>query len=176
MPGAEEGAPRNVQRLSMERPEYVLEELVSKHQKTIIYCRFHEDINMLMETAKVMGFNAVEFSGRLSDKQCELNKLAFQSEDISSPHTLVATTGSGGEALNLQIANRTIYYSNSYNYGHRIQSTRRTWRAGQEQTCYYFDIFGFPIDRLIWKNLIDKRDLAAQLKLATDMAKLVDEI
>jgi len=71
---------------------------------------------MLMETAKVMGFNAVEFSGRLSDKQCELNKLAFQSEDISSPHTLVATTGSGGEALNLQIANRTIYYSNSYNY------------------------------------------------------------
>lgn len=176
MPGAEEGSPRNVVRLSMERPEYVLEELVSKHQKTIIYCRFHEDIQMLLETAKAMGFNAVEFSGRLSDKQCELNKLAFQSNDPASPHTLVATTGSGGEALNLQIANRTIYYSNSYNYGHRIQSTRRTWRAGQHETCYYFDIFGFPIDRLIWKNLIDKRDLAAQLKLATDMAKLVDEI
>ena len=176
MPGAEEGSPRNIQRLSMERPEYVLEELVSRHQKTIIYCRFHEDLQMLKETMEKMKLNGVEFSGRLSDKQCEVNKLAFQSADASSPSILYATTGSGGEALNLQIANRTIYYSNSYNYGHRVQSTRRTWRAGQHETCYYFDIFGFPIDRLIWRNLIDKRDLSAQLKLATEMAKLVDQI
>lgn len=176
MPGAEEGEPRNVVRLSMERPEYVLEELVSRHQKTIIYCRFHEDLQMLKETMEKMNLNGVEFSGRLSDKQCEINKLAFQSEDQSSPTILYATTGSGGEALNFQIANRTIYYSNSYNYGHRIQSTRRTWRAGQSKTCYYFDIFGFPIDRLIWRNLIDKRDLADQLRLATTMAQLVDEI
>ena len=176
MPGAEEGSPRSIQRLSMERPEYVLEELVSRHQKTIIYCRFHEDLQMLKETMEKMKLNGVEFSGRLSDKQCEVNKLAFQSADASSPSILYATTGSGGEALNLQIANRTIYYSNSYNYGHRVQSTRRTWRAGQHETCYYFDIFGFPIDRLIWRNLIDKRDLSAQLKLATEMAKLVDQI
>jgi hypothetical protein len=176
MTGHEEGDPRKVIRLSMERPEYVLEELVSRHQKTIIYCRFHEDLQMLKETMAIMKLNGVEFSGRLTDKQCELNKLAFQSGHPSSPTIFYATTASGGESLNLQIANRTIFYSNSYNYGHRIQATRRTWRAGQHEPCYYQDIFGFPVDRLIWRNLIDKRDLAEQLRLATAMAKLVDEL
>jgi hypothetical protein len=176
MPGHEEGDPRKVIRLSMERPEYVLEELVSRHQKTIIYCRFHEDLQMLKEAMVKMNLNGVEFSGRLSDKQCEINKLAFQSGHSGSPTLFYATTASGGESLNLQIANRTIFYSNSYNYGHRIQATRRTWRAGQHEPCYYQDVFGFPVDRLIWRNLIDKRDLAEQLRLATAMAKLVDEL
>ena len=176
MPGQEEGDPRHIHRITTERAEFVLEELVPKNQKTIIYARFHQDLQILKEVMESMNLKGVEISGRLNDKQCEANKLLFQSTASGSPTILYATTASGGEALNLQIANRTIYYSNSYNWGHRIQSERRTWRTGQESTCYYTDIVGMPIDRMIIRNLVEKQDLAGQVRLAVNMARLIEEV
>jgi hypothetical protein len=173
LPGHEEGDPRNVHRFSTDRAEFVLEELVPRDQKTIIFCRFHEDLQMLAEVMEKMELIGYELSGRIPDKLAELNKLAFQRAESG---IFFATTASGGESLNLQTANRTIYYSNSYNYGHRVQSERRTWRTGQTKTCHYIDIIGMPIDRLILRNLDEKKDLSDQLRLATSMAKLVEEL
>jgi SNF2 family DNA or RNA helicase len=153
-----------------------LEDLVPRNQKTIIYARFHQDLQILKETIETMGLKGVEFSGRISDKQCEVNKLAFQSNDPESPTIFYATTASGGESLNLQIANRTIYYSNSYNWGHRRQSERRTWRGGQKHPCQYWDVFGFPIDRMIRRNNIEKHDMAMQMRTAVAMLKLLEEV
>jgi hypothetical protein len=174
MEGEEEG--RTIVPLSTERAEFVLEELVSKHQKTIVFARFHQDLQIIGEIAKKMNIHGVEFSGRISEKQAEINKQMFQSGHPGSPSLFYATTASGGESLNLQMARKTIYYSNSYNWGHRRQSERRTWRTGQEGTCFYDDVVGMPIDRLIMRNLDKKENLADQFRFATAMAQLVEEI
>ena len=144
--------------------------------KTIIFCRFHHDVATMCKVLEQRGIKHVQVHGRLSLGAREVAKLAFQSGELDSPSVMVATTPAANESLNLQIANQTIYYSNGYNYGHRSQSERRTWRLGQDRTCYYYDIVGLPIDRMILKNLEKKENLSEQVRLASNMAKMIGEL
>ena len=147
--------------LSDDKAEYVAQELIEHGGKTVVFCRFHGDLEALERVFYKEGIKAVEFSGRKDDAHNERSRLAF----VNDPTVQVffATQASGGTGLNLQVANRTIYYSNSFSYGDRIQSESRTWRAGQHKRCVYYDIVSFPIDRLILENLRKKQDLSQQL-------------
>ena len=160
--------------LNDERALFVAEELIPAHGKTVVFARFHADLASLARAFAETGIAALEFSGRLNDKQNEINKIAFQTD--ASVRVLYATAASGGTALNLQCANRVVYFSNSYNYNDRAQSERRIWRAGQTEHCQYFDVVGFPIDRLVRANLMKKQDMSAQLTQITALAKLAREI
>lgn len=170
----EEGEPRDVITITDERARFTIEEIVGASKKCIVYARFHEDLAQLQRVAAEMKIDAVEFSGRLTAKQCEVNKLRFQHD--AKCKVFYGTTESGGESLNLQVANRTCYHSNTYNWGKRIQSERRTWRSGQPHACEYIDVIGLPIDRTIRRNNLDKEDMASQFKAATRMAKLLEEL
>lgn len=147
--------------LSDDKAEYIAQELIEHGGKTVVFCRFHGDLEALERVFYKEGIKAVEFSGRKDDAHNERSRLAF----VNDPTVQVffATQASGGTGLNLQVANRTIYYSNSFSYGDRIQSESRTWRAGQHKRCVYYDIVSFPIDRLILENLRKKQDLSQQL-------------
>lgn len=147
--------------LSDDKAEYIAQELIEQGGKTVVFCRFHGDLEALERVFYKEGIKAVEFSGRKDDAHNERARLAF----VNDPTVQVffATQASGGTGLNLQVANRTIYYSNSFSYGDRIQSESRTWRAGQHKRCVYYDIVSFPIDRLILENLRKKQDLSQQL-------------
>ena len=142
--------------------------------KMIIWARFHADLQMLARVAIKMGIKFVEFSGRVSERQGEHNRIQFIEDDRT--RLFIGTTETGGESLNLQVASRTGYFSNSYNWGKRAQSERRTWRAGQERPCWYIDVVGFPIDRLILHNHKEKRDMAQTLKTVTGLREAIDEL
>ena len=139
-----------------------------------MFCRFHGDLEALERVFQKEGINAVEFSGRKDDAHNERARLAF----VNDPKVQVffATQASGGTGLNLQVANRTIYYSNSFSYGDRIQSESRTWRAGQHRRCIYYDVVSFPIDNLILENLRKKQDLSQQLSNLSALKDLISKI
>lgn len=89
--------------------------------------------------------NALEvFQGRVD------NKIAF----IGHP-------GSAGMGLTLTASKAIAYYSNDFNGESRIQSEARIHRAGMDTNVApsIWDLIHLPTDRLVIKNLKQKRDL-----------------
>jgi hypothetical protein len=184
---------RDTIRLNDERARYTLEEAAGDARKCIIWARYHADLELLTEVATDMGVYPldatrdgkgkklppgtprwVEISGRVSVAESDRARDAFINRD--DVQWLFGTVATGGESLNLQVASRMVYFSNSYNFGHRAQSERRIWRAGQTEPCWYVDVVGFPIDQLIRRNLKDKRDMASRLKNAAGLKDLAREL
>lgn len=171
----EDGTKGELVVLNDERALFTSEVLVGTgNPKTIVFAAFHEDLAGLARAFKAAGYDAVEFSGRLTNAANEASLLRFKNDPGCGP--FFGTTASGGTSLNLQVANRTIYHSNTFNWGDRTQSEARTWRVGQEMPCSYWDVFGFPIDRLMRANNTKKRDMNETLRQVTGLAALAEEL
>lgn len=67
--------------------------------------------------------------------------------------------------LNLQEYHNTIYFDKVWDYALRTQSTRRTFRTGQEHDCRYFDLTGnVGLEHMIDKNIEKKTSMSEYLK------------
>jgi SNF2 family DNA or RNA helicase len=66
--------------------------------------------------------------------------------------------------ITLTAADTVVYYSNSYNLEHRLQSEDRAHRIGQDKKVVYIDIIcPGTIDSKIVKALRDKKNIAQQV-------------
>lgn len=73
----------------------------------------------------------------------------------------VSNPQAGGYGLTLTQANLVIYYSNSYNLEHRLQSEDRAHRIGQEHPVTYIDLLvPGTVDERIVDVLRSKKELA----------------
>ena len=70
---------------------------------------------------------------------------------------------SGAMGLNLQRANKTIFYSPTESYELYEQARGRTRRMGQCQTCFYWHLISSDIERRIYKALALKQDYTLEL-------------
>lgn len=161
-----------IQILTTERVRMVLEECSAAEKKIIVWCRFQQDVQLFKEALPPE--EIATFYGLNTSEQNTAERIRFQQDP--NVRYFVATTASGGLALNLQVSNHNIYFSNSFNYGDRAQSERRTWRTGQTERCAYIDIIGLPIDRQIISNLHSKRNLAEELKTMAGQRRLRQDL
>lgn len=84
------------------------------------------------------------------------------------PECLVLSYQKDSLGLNLQEYNVTIYFDKVWDYALRTQSTRRTFRTGQERDCLYFDLTGdVGLERLIDRNIDKKVTMSEYFKMAT---------
>ena len=84
------------------------------------------------------------------------------------PESLVLSYQKDSLGLNLQEYNVTIYFDKVWDYALRTQSTRRTFRTGQERDCLYFDLTGdVGLERLIDRNIDKKVTMSEYFKKAT---------
>ena len=84
------------------------------------------------------------------------------------PDCLVLSYQKDSLGLNLQEYNATIYFDKVWDYALRTQSTRRTFRTGQERDCLYFDLTGnVGLERLIDRNIDKKVTMSEYFKKAT---------
>jgi SNF2 family DNA or RNA helicase len=64
----------------------------------------------------------------------------------------------------LTAATTVVYYSNSYNLEHRLQSEDRAHRIGQTKSVNYVDLtVAGTLDEKIIKALREKKNIAAQV-------------
>ena len=76
----------------------------------------------------------------------------------------VGQPSTGGYGITLTEASTVIYYSNSYNLEHRIQSEDRAHRIGQAKSVTYIDLYTpHTIDEKITQALRDKINLAGEV-------------
>lgn len=67
--------------------------------------------------------------------------------------------------LNLQYLNQTVYFDKIWDYALRTQSSRRTFRTGQEYDCRYFDLTGnVGLESLIDSNINKKVGMVEYFK------------
>ena len=84
------------------------------------------------------------------------------------PECLVLSYQKDSLGLNLQEYNVTIYFDKVWDFALRTQSTRRTFRTGQERDCLYYDLTGdVGLERLIDRNIGKKVKMSEYFKKAT---------
>lgn len=67
--------------------------------------------------------------------------------------------------LNLQHLNNTVYFDKTWDYAYRTQSTRRTYRTGQNYDCRYWDLTGnVGLESLIDNNIQNKMGMLEYFK------------
>jgi SNF2 family DNA or RNA helicase len=76
----------------------------------------------------------------------------------------VGNAQTGGFGITLTAASNVVYYSNSYNLEHRLQSEDRAHRIGQKNAVTYVDLIASKtVDEKIVKALRAKKMLSAQV-------------
>ena len=88
------------------------------------------------------------------------------------PKATIVSIQKGSLGLNLQQFSNTIYFDKVWDYALYIQSTRRTFRTGQERDCNYWSLTGnIGLEHLIDRNISKKISMTEYLK-----AKSIQEI
>lgn len=91
-------------------------------KKFIVWARFHEDVDAVMEMCRVAGYSPAQYDGRCSAKQKDAASDDFQA-GIRNP--LIGNPQSGGRGLKLSRADYMLNYSNSFSLLVRLQLEAR---------------------------------------------------
>lgn len=132
------------------------EDLVeSTDDRLIVFYNFTEELNRLM--AIVMSL------GRFCSVVNGFRKTLDNYEKYDNSITFIQYQA-GAMGLNLQKANKIIYYSPPLSSELYEQSKKRTHRIGQEQTCFYYNlIVRGSVEEKIYKVLAKRQDYTEKL-------------
>lgn len=133
----------------------VLEDI---EDSVIIWARFQRDIDRIKEA---LGDQCVVYDGRTSPEDRDLAKARFQRGEV--PYFL-GNPAACGTGHTLHRAKTAIYYSNSFNFGHRLQSEDRNHRIGTQDRVLYIDLIakGTVDEKIIWA-LRNKLNIASEV-------------
>jgi SNF2 family DNA or RNA helicase len=139
--------------------------------KTIIWANFRRNIDKVytkLEERYGPGCARKVYGGLTdNDRQAALNDF----KTLPSCQYLVANPATAGWGITLTESDTAIYYSNSYNWEHRVQSEDRIHRIGQlSNTVNYYDIVAAgTVDERILEILNSKADFSRSV--LTDFGK-----
>ncbi len=137
------------------------EVLMETSGKVIVFHSFVEEGRIIEDflTSKGIGYSSLR--GEISNK----DKQVAQFLENPKIEVLVAHPKSGGEGLNLQVANVIVNYSNSMTTAAvRMQTIGRIHRFGQEKTCVVVDIIAKgSSDEPIYESLVNDVDMATKV-------------
>lgn len=136
-------------------------EIVESAKKSIVFCRFVMDVQLVIEQLAIDGMRAIGITGETKDRLEQINSWRA---DVGIK-ALVMTTSTGGTGLTLNESSNTIFYSNSYSSTDRLQAEDRNHRIGQSDHVTYHDIVvKGKLDSLILKMLKRKANMADQFR------------
>ena len=143
----------------------LLDVLQEVRGKAIIWVTYRYSIAEI-EKALVKEYGraaVVTFSGMTSDNDRDRAEDAFQ--DPRNPvRFMIAQPQAGGTGRTFTQAKDVIYYNNSFNLIHRLQSEDRAHRIGQTETVTYTDLEADEsVDGKVIDSLKKKVDIAAQI-------------
>lgn len=143
-----------------------LVEVMENHRQgkaTLIWCHYRADVDQVAAALSAIAPGQVgRIYGGIPDHERLTTLEKFMRGEIL---WLVANPHSIGHGLTLTPADTAIYYSNHWNYEHKVQSRDRIHRLGQTaETCYYLDlIMQDSIDEEIVSALQGKRRFCESL-------------
>lgn len=129
-------------------------------RKTIIWAHFIRDIELICQALPQGSW--VNYYGATSKELRPEAITRFRTDPTCQ--FFVSNQATGGKGITLVESAHVIYYSQSYNLMHRLQSEDRCHRPGQRSAVTYIDmVVPGTVDVKIVKALKSKKDLAAQI-------------
>lgn len=123
--------------------------------QVLIWARYRRDVDKIMS---LLGDRAVKIDGSVSQADRVAAVAAIQAGD---KQFFVGTPAAAGEGWTMTAAHQTIYYSNSYRLGDRLQSEDRNHRIGQTNRVTYTDLVARgSMDRAILRALRMKKNIS----------------
>ena len=146
------------------RMKALLEVLDEAAGKVIIWANYRSDIKDI--TAKLQeeygNKSIVSYYGDTSNEDRQEAVRRFQTDPECT--YFVGNPQTGGFGITLTAATNVVYYSNSYNLEHRLQSEDRAHRIGQKNTVTYVDLIcRKSVDEKIVKALREKKMLSSRV-------------
>jgi SNF2 family DNA or RNA helicase len=151
-----------ITKLENNKMKTLFEILEESDQKTIIWANWIQNIeDISKEIANTYGPESiVNFYGAVNSEN--RSKAIKEFQNNPKCRFFVANPSTGGYGLTLTAATLVIYYSNSFNAEHRLQSEERAHRIGQTQKVTYVDLITEgTVDEKIVKALKTKFRLSA---------------
>ena len=152
-------------------PQYIgsdkinaLVSVLENDQKTIVYCRFTAEINIVEQHLNNKGIKTRVIAGSVSEKDRYEAVQDFQTD--KTVQVIICQVRTGGVGLTLTAATQVVYMTNEYSWEVRAQSEDRAHRAGQTKNVTYVDILatgergGMTIDHKVLEAVMDKKNLA----------------
>jgi len=142
----------------------LLQVLEETDGKVIIWSRFRYDIQEIVKALqKLYGpDSAASYYGDTSTEERTRVVEAFQDPD-NPLRFFVGNPATAGYGITLTAAHSVVYYANSFDLEHRIQSEDRCHRIGQKNAVTYVDLIAEgTIDEKIVDALRNKIDLSAK--------------
>lgn len=96
--------------------------------KVIVWCEFQPDLDMVAKRLRADGMKVVEYHGRVSDKQKQINLKAFNSDP--SIDAFVGHVQAGGRGLDISVASTIINHSHTFKARMRAQAIERASKIG----------------------------------------------
>lgn len=138
------------------RLEAISRVVSSEVGKMIVWCRFRNDIDMVVNRLKNDGHEILEYHGRSSPSEKEEVRAAFKHGAKNNIKCLVGYPTVG---LNLSAATTIIWYSHTFDNILREQASERATRIGGED-IKVIDFVSKGIDKQILKSTSNKKTLA----------------
>ena len=131
----------------------LIEKILSKNEKLIIWSSFIENIVMLKVRYKK--YNAVCVFGKITIE--DRHKAIKKFTDDAECKILIANPAAAREGLTLTVANNAIYLDRSFNLVDYVQSQDRIHRISQNKDCLIINILASDtvdiyIDEIIYKK------------------------
>lgn len=127
--------------------------LDSTDDRLIVFYNFTEELNKLMTVAKGRPISVVNGARR--------DLTAYETKDNS---VTFIQYQAGSMGLNLQKANKIVYFTLPLSSEHFEQSKKRTHRIGQKETCFYYTLVcKGSIEEKIMATLKQRRDYTDRL-------------
>lgn len=140
---------------SKEKLEAFEDLLNSTNDRLIVFYNFTEELNRLQAIAMSLGRFCSVVNGNRKDLSAY--------EDCDNSITFIQYQA-GAMGLNLQKANKIIYYSPPLSSELYEQSKKRIHRIGQEYSCYYYNlIVRGSVEEKIYRVLAKRRDYTDKL-------------
>lgn len=132
----------------------IIESLEQK--QVIIFCSYHKEIEMISSLLNKLKLSFVIRHGKKTNLE---NMQALGDFVNNHAQVLLATVQSTSVGLTMTNCDTVVYYNNTYDLMHRVQSEDRVHRIGQKNTCVYIDLIAHNApDHILLNNLKNKKN------------------
>ncbi|MCM1126493.1 MAG: DEAD/DEAH box helicase [Lachnospiraceae bacterium] len=119
-----------------EKLALLIESIVSKGDKCIVWSNFIENIDYF--TDKFKSYNPRKIHGSMSIEERNKSVDIFKKDEECK--VLFATPQAAKEGLTLTIANHVIFYDRGFNLDDYLQAQDRIHRISQKKKCYVYNL------------------------------------
>jgi SNF2 family DNA or RNA helicase len=148
--------------------EWIVDFLQSYQQKTVIFCRFLKEIDLLKLALDRAGIEYRVIQGSTKDRMKEVNDF----NNTPTVQVFIGQIDTAGAGINLTSASYCVFASNTYSYGQRIQAEDRIHRIGQSKNVTFIDLLvRGSIDERVHQSLKNKKSLSTMV--VDDIRKMI---